>query len=217
MKAIYSRISTASQNHQRQLKNANEYDKIFLDVISGAVAFNQRPEAQKLINDNDIDFITIEEVTRLGRSLNDILNTLEYFTNKGVNIHIKNLGLTTLKDNGKPNDIAKLIINLLATIGEYENKLLYERTQQGREIAKAKGKYKGKKPGANADIKKYKAKHFKDIQIVDEMIKANNSISLIQRSTGISRTRIYRFIEKGLVRKPKRNRILKNSKTWKPE
>ena len=204
MKAIYSRISTPSQNHDRQLRNRSDYDFIYLDVISGATAFAERPEAQKLLNNSKVDYITIAEVTRLGRSLSDILKTLEFFTNKGVNINIENLGLTTLLPDGKANPTAKLIINLLGTIGEYENRLLYERTQQGREIAKAKGRYKGKKPGANADIKKYKAKHFKDIQIVDEMLKANNSISLIERSTGISRTRIYRFMQKGLVRKPNR-------------
>ena len=205
MKAIYSRISTPSQNHDRQLQNRSDHDFIYLDVISGATPFAERPEAQKLLNNSKVDNITIAEVTRLGRSLSDILQTLEHFTNKGVNINIENLGLTTLLPDGKANPTAKLMINLLGTIGEYERELLQERTQQGREIAKAKGKFKGKKRGAVADLQKYKAKHFSDIQRVDELLKKDIMISSISKATKIPRTRIYRFIEKGLVRQPKHN------------
>ena len=205
MKAIYSRISTPNQNHDRQLQNKNDYDFIYLDVISGSVSFKERPEAQKLLSNEKVNYITIAEVTRLGRNLSDILETLQHFTDKGVNIHIENLGLTTLLPDAKPNPTAKLMINLLGTIGEYERELLQERTRQGREIAKAKGKYKGKKRGSDADIKKYKAKHFNDIQKVDYSFKLNNSISATASLTNIPRTRIYRFIEKGLVKRPQQN------------
>jgi len=203
MKAIYSRISTPSQKHDRQLQNKNDYDFIYLDIISGSVSFKERPEAQKLLSNDKVNYITIAEVTRLGRNLQDILQTLQHFTDKGVNIHIENLGLTTLLPGGKPNPTAKLMINLLGTIGEYERELLKERTQQGREIAKAKGKYKGKKRGADANISKYKAKHHEAIQKVDYSFKLNNGISATARLTGITRTMIYRFIDKGLVKPPK--------------
>ena len=198
MKAIYSRVSTRNQKHERQLKNRNDYDFIYLDEVSGSVPFNKRPSAIDLMNNDKIDYILINEVTRLGRNLNDILNTLQYFTDKKVNIHIENLGLTTLLPDGKPNPTAKLVINMMGSISEYERELIRERTQQGREIAKTKNVFKGRKRGSKAKISEYKLKYRNDIDKVQKLIKDNN-ISTISMATNIPRTRIYRFIEKGLV------------------
>lgn len=199
MKAIYVRISTSNQKTERQLTKRNEFDFVYIDVISGSVPFKERPEAQKLLNNEDIKHITINEVTRLGRNLSDILKTLQHFTATKINIHIENLGLNTMLPNGKQNPTANLMINLLGTIGQYERDLLQERTQQGREIAKAKGLYKGKPRGANADLDKYKAKHFDDINKVKKALEKGLNISETSQITSIPRTRIYRFINKGII------------------
>ena len=198
MKAIYSRVSTKSQSHERQLQSRNDYDLIYLDEVSGSIPFSKRPSAIELMNNDEVDYILIKEITRLGRNLNDILNTLQYFTDKGVNIHIENLGLTTLLPNKKPNPTAKLIIHVMGSIGEYERELINERTQEGREIAKAKKIYKGRKRGSTANIDEYRTKYHSDILKVQKLIK-NNSISTIAEITNIPRTRIYRFIKKGLI------------------
>lgn len=199
MKVIYARISTRNQKFERQIIKQNDFDHIYLDVISGSVPFAERPEAQKLINNESVKQITINEVTRLGRNLSDILNTLQYFTTRKINIHIENLGLNTILPGGKENPTANLMINLLGTIGQYERDLLLERTQQGREIAKAKGLYKGKPRGANADLNKYKAKHFEDINKIQKAFQKGLTISEASQITSIPRTRIYRFIDKSLV------------------
>jgi DNA invertase Pin-like site-specific DNA recombinase len=203
MKAKYVRISTANQKTERQLVNENEFDFVYIDVISGSVPFGERPEALKLLNNDAVTSVTIGEVTRLGRNLGDILNTLETFTNKGVNLNIENLGLQTILPNGKPNPTASLMINLLASIGQYERDLINERTQQGREVAKFKGDvYKGRKRGAVAKGSKYYAKHFTEIISVQKLLNKGVSINMVAETLNINRGLIYAFIKKGFVQRP---------------
>ena len=193
MKAKYLRISTSNQNLERQLLNEKEFDFIYIDVCSGAVPFKDRKQACKLLKNKDITHITISEITRLGRSMSDILQTIQHFTDNGVNILIENLGLTTLLPNGKPNDTASLVINIMSSIGQYERALLLERTAQGIAIKKAKGGYKGRKRGAVQDIEKYKETYFKDIEAVKSLLNQGLNISQISRDLDIPRNRIYKF------------------------
>jgi len=146
MKAIYIRISSSKQNIERQ-RVIDENVKYYVDVCSGSIPFAERQSALNLIHDDDVNEVEIKEITRLGRNLTDILKTVDYFTEKKVNIFIENQGLSTLLKNGKKNPNATLLINMLASIGEYERDLLNERVREGVSIAVAKGKYKGKKKG----------------------------------------------------------------------
>jgi len=193
MKVKYARISTSDQNLERQLLNEKEFDFIYIDICSGAVPFKERKQACKLLKNKDITHITISEITRLGRSMSDILQTIQHFTDNGVNILIENLGLTTLLPNGKPNDTASLVINIMSSIGQYERALLLERTAQGIAIKKAKGGYKGRKRGAVQDIEKYKETYFKDIEAVKSLLNQGLNISQISKDLDIPRNRIYKF------------------------
>jgi len=199
MKAKYLRISTSNQNLERQLLNEKEFDFIYIDICSGAVPFKERKQACKLLKNKDITHITISEITRLGRNMGNILETIEHFTSNDVNILIENLGLTTLLPNGKPNDTASLVINIMSSIGQYERALLKERTAQGIQIAKAKGKYKGRKRGASKDIEEYKATYKKDIEAVKSLLNQGLNISQISKDLDIPRNRIYKFKAKKLL------------------
>jgi DNA invertase Pin-like site-specific DNA recombinase len=198
MKAIYIRISSSKQNIQRQIIKDKDV-KYYIDKCSGSIPFNQRPGALNLIGDDNVNEVEIKEITRLGRNLSDILKTVDYFTEKKVNIFIQNQGLSTLLKNGKKNPTASLLINMLATIGEYERDLLNERVREGVKIAVAKGKYKGKKKGTTANIENYKLKHFKDIKKIKELLYKDFSMKKIAEITDVPRTRIYRYKEKGLI------------------
>ena len=199
MKAKYLRISTSNQNLERQLLNEKEFDFIYIDVCSGAVPFKERKQACKLLKNKDITHITISEITRLGRNMGNILETIEHFTDNGVNILIENLGLTTLLPNGKPNDTASLVINIMSSIGQYERALLKERTAQGIAIAKADGKYHGRKRGASKDIETYKETYFKDIEAVKSLLSQNFNLSQISKELKIPRSRLYTFKAKKLI------------------
>jgi DNA invertase Pin-like site-specific DNA recombinase len=199
MKVKYVRVSTANQNLERQLSNEEEFKTVYVDVCSGAIPFKERKQASKLLKNKDITHITISEITRLGRNMSDILATIQHFTDNGINVLIENLGLTTLLPDGKPNDTASLVINIMSSIGQYERALLKERTAQGIAIAKAEGKYHGRQRGANKDIEEYKSTYKKDIEAVKSLLSQNYNLSQISKELKIPRSRLYTFKAKKLI------------------
>jgi DNA invertase Pin-like site-specific DNA recombinase len=149
MKARYNRISTANQNLERQLAKQNPDEVLFNDVVSGSVAFAERKSAKDLIaqiESGAITFLTVSSVDRLGRSLNDIINTLTYFSSKGVTLRVDNLGLESMT-LGKVNPTFNLIISVMANVAEMERESILERQREGIAIARANGVYKGRVKG----------------------------------------------------------------------
>lgn len=197
MKVVYARISTANQNAERQMKQ--EGTKVYLDVCSGTLPFAERPEGAKLMKAKDITQIEVLSIDRLGRGLLDTLNTLDYFTKKGIDIYIVDCGLHTIV-NGKPNEIATLLIHIMGAFAEADRKNIKERTRQGIAIAKAKGKYKGKPRGAVTDTDKIRTRHQEKIQVIQSHLNNGKNITAIATEYGYNRGLIYRLIERGLIK-----------------
>lgn len=150
-KARYNRISSPDQKLERQLVRNHPEEKIFNDVVSGAIAFKDRKQGMALmeaIERNEIDFVSVAAVDRLGRNLYDVLTTLEFFNDHGVVLRVDNLGIESMV-NGKPNQVFKLIISVLGNVAEMERENLRERQREGIAIAKAKGVYKGRVRGSS--------------------------------------------------------------------
>jgi DNA invertase Pin-like site-specific DNA recombinase len=150
MKARYIRVSTSNQKTERQLVKKHQNETLFIDVISGAIPFKERPKGKELFNEiekGNINYISVHSIDRLGRNLFDILSTLEVLYEKEVNLKVDNLGIESLV-NKKPNHAFKLIISVMANIAEMERESLLERQREGIAIAKAKGVYKGRVKGS---------------------------------------------------------------------
>ena len=146
MRARYIRVSTAGQSHERQLKKEHHNERLFIDVCSGSVPFNEREQGRiliKAIEAGEIDYISVHAVDRLGRNLLDILTTLQLFDSKEVIVKVDNLGIESRVKN-KSNPAFKLIISVLANISEMERETMLERQREGIALAKAKGNYKGR-------------------------------------------------------------------------
>lgn len=162
MKARYIRTSSSTQNNERQLAKQHPDEKLFIDVISGAVPFSDREQGQQLINAvqaKEIDYISVSSVDRLGRNTFDIQNTLNWLTEQGVNVHIDNLGLDSLDAKGKVNPIFKMITDVLANVGQMERDAIRERQEEGIKIAVAKKAYKGRVKGTVETPEQKLAKH----------------------------------------------------------
>lgn len=189
MKAIYSRISTDKQNDERQLSK-----DIFCyrETCSGSVPFMDRPKAKELIANKEITEIQIKEISRLGRNLSDILKTIEYFTNKSIDIYIENLGLHTVVD-GKINNTATLIISVMGSVAQMERATLIERTKEGVAIAHKLGKYKGRKLGTTEN---FALKYKNEIPKIKELISKNVSKTDIAKNIGVSRVTLDKIIER---------------------
>jgi DNA invertase Pin-like site-specific DNA recombinase len=150
MKARYARISSQSQKLDRQTVKKNEDEILFQDVVSGSVAFSERKSAKELIaqiESGAIKFVSVSSVDRLGRNLQNIINTLTYFNSKGVTLRVDNLGLESMT-LGKVNPTFNLIISVMANVAEMERETLLERQREGIAVAKAKGIYTGRVKGS---------------------------------------------------------------------
>src|SRR5580693_8720982 len=115
MKVLYVRCSTADQKTDRQRVNENEFNLVVEDKCSGAVPFFEREggkEIKKLTEAGIIKSLAIYSIDRAGRDLRDIINTIHYFTSKGICITFISQGLSTLNPEGKENSISKLIISI---------------------------------------------------------------------------------------------------------
>ena len=134
MRVKYIRVSTIEQNTDRQ----DDFNgKTYTDECSGSIAFKDRKEASKLLANDEVSEVLVHSIDRLGRNTIDIMNTIQDFTNRGINVISEKEGLQTII-NGKENPVAKMMIGILGTLAEFELSRAKERQAEG--IAKAKAK-----------------------------------------------------------------------------
>lgn len=154
MNVLYVRVSAVDQKTDRQRVNEAEFDITIADVCSGSTLFFLREggkELKKLADAGVLKSLAIYSIDRSGRDLRDILNTIHFFSQKGISINFISQGLTTLTPDGKESPISKLMISILGTVSEMELSQIKERQMEGIRIAKLKGVYKGRKAGSNED------------------------------------------------------------------
>lgn len=190
MKARYIRVSTGNQNTERQLEKNHPNEKLYIDIVSGAIPFKEREQGNRLIQDIEADsikYISVHSIDRLGRNLFDILATLELLNEKKVTLKVDNLGIESLVNN-KPNSAFKLIISVMANVAEMERETMLERQKEGIKIAIAKGVYKGRVKGSKESdeqvLSKYKevVKYLKRGQSLRDIAKlCNVSLGTVQK------------------------------------
>ncbi|MBO0450324.1 recombinase family protein [Enterococcus sp. MJM12] len=189
----YARVSSREQNLERQfeLLEKAEVKKIFSDKLSGKD--NNRPKLQELLNfirENDI--IVVSELDRLGRNNKEITNIMNQIQDKGATLEILNLpSLNGIQDDNLRRLLNNLIIELFKYTAENERKQIRERQRQGIELAKEKGKYKGRPLAYSADSTD-KQKRVTYEKIV-EMLEKDVPITQISKELDVARNTIYRI------------------------
>lgn len=154
MRVQYNRVSTIEQNIDRQ---DNFKGLTYADKCSGSIAFKDRKEASKLLSNEEVTELQVHSIDRLGRNTIDIMNTIQDFTNRGINVISVKEGLNTIVD-GKENPVAKMMIGILGTLAEFELNRAKERQAEGIAKAKAKGVYVGRSKGSSESIDVFMAK-----------------------------------------------------------
>ena len=154
MRVQYNRVSTIEQNIDRQ---ENFKGLTYADKCSGSIAFKDRKEASKLLSNEEVTELQVHSIDRLGRNTIDIMNTIQDFTNRGINVVSVKEGLNTIVD-GKENPVAKMMIGILGTLAEFELNRAKERQAEGIAKAKAKGVYAGRSKGSSESIDVFMAK-----------------------------------------------------------
>jgi len=183
MDCLYCRVSSLEQKTDRQKVNESDYKIVVEDKCSGAIPFFEREGGKKVlkyIENGIISGFSVWTIDRLGRDLRDILNTIHFFTERNIPIKFLNQGLITIDENGKQNPIAKLMISVLATVGEMERSQIKERQMEGIKLAKLKGVYKGRKEGSIEDTLEFlnKPKNKKALEYIKKGYKLNEAAKL---------------------------------------
>jgi len=188
---FYSRISTAGQNANRQIENFKQLEgynpeNVYLDKVQGNTPFLQREEALKLYDvvtsTKGNQTIVVDSIDRLGRNLIDILDTIERFTKNGVNVKSIKEGFETIV-NGKENPMAKIVISVMGSIAEMERNRIKERTTEGIKIAKANGKYKGRKIGSTQSDEKLLERHQIIVKKLEKGLTVREIATIVDCST----------------------------------
>jgi DNA invertase Pin-like site-specific DNA recombinase len=175
----YVRVSSYDQNISRQLEGF-DLDKVFVDKASGKDT--HRPELENLkqfIREGDI--VIVHSMDRLARNLDDLRQIVRNFTHNGVKIQFVKENLIF---SGEDSPLANLLLSVMGAFAEFERALIRERQQEGIEMAKQRGAYKGRK------------KSLTETQIITlkERINSGEKKSVIARELGISRETLYKYL-----------------------
>jgi DNA invertase Pin-like site-specific DNA recombinase len=195
MKIGYARISTATQKSDRQIDQLKEAgcDRIYSDTISGTKY--ARPGLDELIKVlREGDTVIIVELTRLSRSVKDLIALADIFKEKKV--ELKSL---SEKDSWIDTETAsgKMIFTMMAALSQFERDLTVQRTREGLTAARARGNVGGRKEKLDEWQKKLARSMLED---------ENKTVTEIAEYFKVSRPTIYRVLEVGVAEKTTRHR-----------
>lgn len=175
----YVRVSSIGQNEERQLDGL-KLDKMFTDKASGGST--DRPALQDLLEwVREGDLVIVHSMDRLARNLQDLREVVNAITTKGASVKFVKEGL---EFTGESNPMADLLLNMLGAVAEFERSLIRERQQEGIELAKKRGAYKGRK------------KALTQAQVTDLVERANagEAKTRLAKEFGISRETVYQYL-----------------------
>lgn len=176
----YARVSTADQNLDRQKDALEHYgiERLYCEKMSGTK--KSRPELDRMLSElNEGDTVVIESLSRLGRSTKHLLELVE-------ELNKRNVRLISLKETiDTTSSTGRLLFTILSSLAQFERDVLVERTQEGLNAARARGRCGGRPKLDETAVKKavalYNTKEY--------------SAKEIHELTGVSPTTLYRAIK----------------------
>lgn len=158
---IWSRVSSISQDNQRQVLSLKQLSKekgwtvkrVFEEKVSGTVKSTDRNEYNKILEyliQNGIKLVLISEISRIGRKVVDILTVVDTFHKRGIAIYVQQFNMASM-ENGKENPMVMLLLQMMSIGAEMENNLRKARQHEGIQLAMIKGVYNGRVNGAKSN------------------------------------------------------------------
>ncbi len=182
----YARVSTGDQDVAGQTMRLEKAGaiKVFTDIMSGK-SMDRPGLATLFAYARKGDTLAVVRLDRLGRSLAELLATIETLRVQGV-------ALLSLEEKIDTSSAAgELIFHVFGAIAHFERRLISERTKDGIEAARAKGKLPGRQP---LDMGK--------IEAALKLVEARISPAQAARQLGIGRSTIYREMRRLGVERP---------------
>ncbi|KSU60786.1 MULTISPECIES: recombinase family protein [unclassified Gordonia (in: high G+C Gram-positive bacteria)] len=173
----YQRVSTADQNTARQLDGI-DIDKTFIDHASGKDT--DRPQLAACLEYlREGDELVVHSMDRLARSLVDLRRITDELTERGISVRFVKEGMTFTRDESDPCSV--LMLSVMGAVAEFERSLILERQREGIAIAKAEGRYTGRKPSLTDA----------QAQQVVARLGEGEAAAALAREFGVSRATIY--------------------------
>lgn len=178
LKIGYIRVSTVEQNIARQevIMKKLDVEKIFIDKISGKNM--ERPMLKEMMDFvRSGDIVVVESISRFARNTRDLLELVDQLIAKGVQF----VSMKEKIDTSTPS--GKFMLTVFGAVAQLERDYILQRQKEGIAIAKAQGKYKGRKRKYNENFEK----------VIETWEKGNITAVKAMKLLNISKSTFYRY------------------------
>jgi DNA invertase Pin-like site-specific DNA recombinase len=153
----YARVSTKDQNLDGQLDalKAAGAERIFADTITGTA--RSRPEMDRMLAElREGDVVVVTKYDRLARSLKNLLEIVDQIQENGAGF--RSIG----EDIDTTSPAGRLVFHVFASIAQFERERIVERTKEGLEAARKRGRIGGRPP-ALSSAQKVEVRRMRDV------------------------------------------------------
>ena len=158
---IYARVSSTGerQSTSRQVADLTEYAtrnnlevvEVYEEHISGAKRNEERAVLCECLNyavTNNVDVVLFSELSRCGRAVWEVLDTIRTLKDNGINAYFQKEGLSLFSADGKENPYLAVMVSVLGVCAQMERENIAYRLNSGRKLAIEKGVKMGRKVGS---------------------------------------------------------------------
>lgn len=179
LKIGYIRVSTQEQNALRQevLMEQLGAEQVYIDKVSGKNT--NRPELHAMLDFvRKGDVVIVESISRFARNTKDLLELVEQLTSKGVEFVSQKEAIDTTTPTGK------FMLTIFGAVAELEREYILQRQREGISLAKAQGKYRGRRPIQPPDW----------LEIISQWEHGEITAAAAQKRLSMSRSTFYRKV-----------------------
>ena len=158
---IYARVSSEGdrQSTERQVADLTEYAErsglevveVYEEHISGAKRNEERAVLTECINyavSNKVDVVLFSELSRCGRAVWEVLDTIRTLKDNGINAHFQKEGLSLFSADGKENPYLAVMVSVLGVCSQLERESVIYRLNSGKKLASERGVKMGRRVGS---------------------------------------------------------------------
>ena len=201
---IYARVSSSGslesrQNTDRQVADLVDYstkngllvEQVFEEHISGAKRNDERAVLKECIDyaiTNRVDVVLFSELSRCGRAVWEVLETIKTLKDNNINAYFQKEGLSLFSADATENPYLAVMVSVLGVCSQLERESVSYRLNSGRKLAIEKGVKMGRKVGSVKSMEQKEAEYAKVIRslkqgksVRDTAAICSVSVSTVQR------------------------------------
>ena len=205
---IYARVSSTGdrQSTERQVIDLTDYAnkngmtlcKTFEEYISGAKRNTERAVLTECIEyaiSNQVDVVLFSELSRCGRAVWEVLDTIRTLKDNGINAYFQKEGLSLFQEDGQENVYLAVMLSVLCVCSQIERENIHYRLQSGRKVYIDKNLAATGKSGLGRKVgyRKPAAKKMEEYKEVLKLLRAGYPIRKVAKLTDTSESTVKRL------------------------